>query len=73
MPWVLMVVRGDVAGEQVVDLAKGEIALLFSCIDELLDVFFVLVDFFSHGDAHSCLDFLGIRQRHRRTIPLVVS
>ena len=49
--------RGDVTGEEVVDLTEGEIALLFPGVDELVYVFFVLVDFFSHGCAHSCERF----------------
>ena len=44
-----LVGRGDVAGEQVVDLAVGEVALFLAGVDELVYVFFVLVDFFSHG------------------------
>ncbi len=54
---------GDVTGEKVVDLAVGEIALFFPCVDELVYVVFVLVNFFSHGCAHSCERFgcLGCR------------
>ncbi len=48
---------GDVTGEEVVDLAVGEIPLLFPCVDELIYVVFVLVNFFSHGCAHSCERF----------------
>ncbi len=48
---------GDVAGQEVVDLAIGEIALLFSCVDELVYIVFVLVNFFSHGYTHSCEEF----------------
>ena len=48
---------GDVTGEEVVDLAEGEIPLLFPCVDELVYVVFVLVNFFSHGCAHSCKEF----------------
>ena len=51
---VEVVGRGDVTGQQVVDLAIGEIALFFPGVDELVYVVFVLVDFFSHGCAHSC-------------------
>ena len=46
--------RGDVTGQEVVDLAVGEIALFLAGVDELLYVVFVLVNFFSHGCAHSC-------------------
>ena len=48
---------GDVTGQEVVDLAVGEIALFFPCVDELVYVVFVLVNFFSHGCAHSCKRF----------------
>ena len=41
--------RGDVAGQEVVDLAEGEIALLFAGVDDAVYVFFVLVELFSHG------------------------
>ncbi len=49
--------RGDVAWEEVVDLSVGQIALFFPCVDELVYVVFVLVNFFSHGCAHSCERF----------------
>ena len=49
--------RGDVTGQEVVDLAVGEIALFLAGVDELVYVVFVLVDFFSHGCAHSCEKF----------------
>jgi len=46
---------GDVTWEEVVDLAVGEIALLLAGLNELVFyIVFVLVDFFSHGGAHSC-------------------
>ncbi len=48
---------GDVTGEEVVDLAVGEIPLFFPGVDELVYVVFVLVNFFSHGCAHSCKEF----------------
>ncbi len=48
---------GDVTGQEVVDLAIGEIALFLPCVDELFYVVFVLVNFFSHGCAHSCERF----------------
>ena len=48
---------GDVAGQEVVDLAVGEISLFFPGVDELVYVVFVLVNFFSHGSAHSCERF----------------
>ena len=54
---------GDITGQEVVDLAIGEISLLFPGVDELVYVVFVLVNFFSHGCAHSCEKFcyLGCR------------
>src|SRR5216683_1874932 len=48
---------GDVTGEQVVDLSVGEIALFLPGVDELVYIVFVLVNFFSHGCAHSCERF----------------
>ena len=55
--------RSKVAWEEVVDLSEGQVALFFPCVDELVYVVFVLVDFFSHGCAHSCERFrcLGFR------------
>ena len=51
MPWVPMVVirssrssaRGDLIGQHVVDVAVGEIALLFAHFDEVVDVVFEFV------------------------------
>ena len=43
-----LVGRGDVAGEEVVDFAEGEVALLFAGVDDMVYVFFVLIEFFSH-------------------------
>jgi len=55
---VIEIVRGgDITGQEVVDLAIGEISLLFSCVDELVYIVFVLINFFSHGCAHSCERF----------------
>ncbi len=76
---VEVVGRGDVTGKEVVDLSVGEIALLFSCINELVNVVFVLVNFFGHVGAHSCGKFPEnwvVRipvSGFRRTIPWVVS
>jgi len=44
-----LVGRGDGAGEQVVDLAEGEVTLLLAGVDDVVYVFFVLIEFFSHG------------------------
>src|SRR6185437_6178054 len=62
---VEIVGSGDVTRQQVIDLAIGEVPLLLTCIDHLVYIFFVLVNFFSHGDAHSCERFccLGCRRR----------
>ena len=70
---VELVGRGDLAGEQVVDLTVGEVALLFAGVDQFFQVVFVLVDFFSHGCAHSCVEFCGPAEGIRRSNPLVVS
>ena len=66
--------RIDIAGEEVVYLAEGEIPLLFPCVDELIYIVFVLIKFFCHGSAHSCELFkrLGGRPDWGRTYPLVV-
>ena len=45
---VEVVGRGDVAGEKVVDLAVGEVALLFASVDDAVYVFFVLFFFGCH-------------------------
>ena len=44
-----LVGRGDVAGEEVVDFAEGEVTLLLAGVDDVVYVFFVLIEFFSHG------------------------
>jgi hypothetical protein len=44
-----LVGRGDVAGQQVVDLAVGEVALLLAGVDDAVYFFFVLIQFFCHG------------------------
>ncbi len=49
---------GDVSGKEVVDLTIGEIALFFPCVDQLIDVVFVLILFFGHGCTRSCLSIV---------------
>ena len=44
---VQVIRRGYIAGQQIVDLPIGQIAFFFAGIDEFIDVFFVLVEFFS--------------------------
>jgi hypothetical protein len=63
---VQFVGRGDVTGQQVVNLTKREVALLFPGVDEFCQLIlkfvdlFDLVDFFSHGGARSCgVMFIG--------------
>ncbi len=46
-----LVGRGNVAGEEVVDFAEGEVALLLAGVDDMVYVFFVLIEFFSHVGA----------------------
>ncbi len=46
-----LVGRGNVAGQEVVDFTKGEVAFLLAGVDDMVYVFFVLIEFFSHVGA----------------------
>ena len=51
---VQVVGRCDIAGQQVIDLAEGEVTLLLA---NLYNVVFILIRIFSHDCAHSCEKF----------------
>src|SRR6185437_5540390 len=46
---VQVIRRRDVARQQIIHLAEGQVALLLAGVNQLLNVVFKFVDFFSHG------------------------
>ena len=54
---VEVVRRGDITGQKIIDLPIGQITLFLACIDQFVDIFFVLVEFFSHDGVRSLLEF----------------
>ncbi len=66
---VEVVGRGDVAGQQVVDLAEGEVTLFLAYFDNLV---FIRFEFFSHVRAHSCVRISGFGAATRAAVECVV-